>query len=191
MTNLYTKTTFKIKPRSLLTCSFLFFFPFFFFCLYLLLHCFFFLLLNVCRVPGNSAAVTALQEELNNRGIENVCLEEEVMGRSFHPYKFLRVEQLFTWETTKKKKKLIYNVGAIPFKTTTRAIKIKNKTSRLGCNGWSHMRIMTRTELDKRFLVRFRMKDFQFLYCLLCIEMCLSLYWISFELVFSSQSECF
>ena len=30
------------------------------------------------RVPGNSAAVTALQEELNNRGIENVCLEDEV-----------------------------------------------------------------------------------------------------------------
>lgn len=110
MTNLYTKTTFKIKPRSLLTCSFLcflfpfFLFSFFFFFLYLLLHCFFFLLSNVCRVPGNSAAVTALQEELNNRGIENVCLEEEVMGRSFHPYKFLRVEQLFTCETTKKKK---------------------------------------------------------------------------------------
>lgn len=35
---------------------------------------------NICifRVPGNSAAVTALQEELNNRGIENVCLEDEV-----------------------------------------------------------------------------------------------------------------
>lgn len=32
------------------------------------------------RVPGNSAAVTALQEELNNRGIENVCLEDEVRG---------------------------------------------------------------------------------------------------------------
>lgn len=41
--------------------------------------------LNVCRVPGNSAAVTALQEELNNRGIENVCLEEEVIGCLFHP----------------------------------------------------------------------------------------------------------
>ena len=35
---------------------------------------------DVCifRVPGNSAAVTALQEELNNRGIENVCLQDEV-----------------------------------------------------------------------------------------------------------------
>ncbi|PFX24563.1 rho GTPase-activating protein 21-A-like isoform X2 [Stylophora pistillata] len=32
---------------------------------------------GVYRVPGNSAAVTALQEELNNRGIENICLEEE------------------------------------------------------------------------------------------------------------------
>lgn len=41
--------------------------------------------LNVCRVPGNSAAVTALQEELNNTGIENVCLEEEVIGCLFHP----------------------------------------------------------------------------------------------------------
>lgn len=74
------------------------FFPLFFF-LFLFVPpstLFFFLLSNVCRVPGNSAAVTALQEELNNRGIENVCLEEEVMGRSFHPYKFLRVEQLFT-----------------------------------------------------------------------------------------------
>lgn len=30
------------------------------------------------RVPGNSAAVNTLQEELNNRGIENVCLEDEV-----------------------------------------------------------------------------------------------------------------
>ena len=33
----------------------------------------------IFRVPGNSAAVTALQEELNNRGIENICLEEEVI----------------------------------------------------------------------------------------------------------------
>lgn len=32
---------------------------------------------GVYRVPGNSAAVNALQEELNNRGIENVCLEDE------------------------------------------------------------------------------------------------------------------
>lgn len=56
---------------------------------YLLLHC-------VCRVPGNSAAVTALQEELNNRGIENVCLEEEVTELLLHPCKFLRVEQSFT-----------------------------------------------------------------------------------------------
>lgn len=32
---------------------------------------------GVYRVPGNSAAVTAMHEELNNRGIENVCLEEE------------------------------------------------------------------------------------------------------------------
>ena len=56
---------------------------------YLLLHC-------VCRVPGNSAAVTALQEELNNRGIDNVCLEEEVSELLLHPCKFLRVEQSFT-----------------------------------------------------------------------------------------------
>ncbi|KAK2561195.1 Rho GTPase-activating protein 21 [Acropora cervicornis] len=32
---------------------------------------------RLIRVPGNSAAVNALQEELNNRGIENVCLEDE------------------------------------------------------------------------------------------------------------------
>ena len=36
--------------------------------------------ISFVRVPGNSAAVTALQEELNNRGIENVCLEDEVRG---------------------------------------------------------------------------------------------------------------
>lgn len=36
-----------------------------------------------CRVPGNSAAVTALQEELNSRGIENVCLDEEVIAPGF------------------------------------------------------------------------------------------------------------
>ena len=35
------------------------------------------------RVPGNSAAVTALQEELNCRGIENVCLDEEVIVPGF------------------------------------------------------------------------------------------------------------
>ena len=38
--------------------------------------------LFIQRVPGNSAAVTALQEELNNRGIENICLEEEVLYSS-------------------------------------------------------------------------------------------------------------
>jgi len=53
-------------------------------------------LINDCRVPGNSAAVTALQEELNNRGIENICLEEEVIGLSFLPCKVLQVEQIFT-----------------------------------------------------------------------------------------------
>lgn len=59
-----------------------------------LLH--YFLLLNVCRVPGNSAAVTALQEELNSRGIENVCLEEEVIRRSFHSFKILQHKKFFT-----------------------------------------------------------------------------------------------
>ena len=39
--------------------------------------------LQFLRVPGNSAAVTALQEELNHRGIENVCLEEEVQHLYF------------------------------------------------------------------------------------------------------------
>ena len=45
------------------------------------------------RVPGNSAAVTALQEELNCRGIENVCLDEEVIVPGFV---FLKVFRGFT-----------------------------------------------------------------------------------------------
>ena len=49
---------------------------------------------NICRVPGNSAAVTALQEELNNRGIENVCLEDEVVLLSLCPYNLLMVFSL-------------------------------------------------------------------------------------------------
>ena len=31
-----------------------------------------------CRVPGNSAAVSALVEELNNKGVENVNFQEDV-----------------------------------------------------------------------------------------------------------------
>lgn len=55
------------------------------------------LILIICvfssRVPGNSAAVTALQEELNCRGIENVCLDEEVIVPGFV---FLKVFKGFT-----------------------------------------------------------------------------------------------
>jgi len=36
---------------------------------------------TIVRVPGNSAAVTLLQDEVNNKGADNVNFEDEVSGR--------------------------------------------------------------------------------------------------------------